>query len=151
MYRASVLPLSHVEANLKAQLSLLSKKPNFILLSHLHQLGLLKCAKLPVYDDRKSSSSQENFCSFFLPFGLDLLAQTETVISVIEACLGDLDLSVNEVGLLLLIRLMWPSALVPDECFLRLASALLIWICNEVRLSFVRHVVSHSFKTRTAV
>jgi hypothetical protein len=72
-------------------------------------------------------------CIFPLPLGIDLSLNVETLVSTIESCLGDLDLTTNEFGFLLLTRRFWPSALAPEQGLTRLATRVLTWILGEVR------------------
>ena len=69
---------------------------------------------------------------FPLPFGFDITLEVETLVATVEACLSDIHLSVNEVGLLLLVRRFWPNGMLSDYSFRRLAKAILSWILSEV-------------------
>ena len=69
---------------------------------------------------------------FRSPVGLDLSNEVETLAAAIEACLSDLDLSVNEVGLLLLTRRFWYDGMITDDALRRLTKCLISWILAEV-------------------
>ncbi|KAG1715706.1 hypothetical protein ID866_1469 [Astraeus odoratus] len=55
----------------------------------------------------------------------------KTLVSAIESCLSDIDLSVNEVGFLLLMRRFLPNGLMSEYALRRLTRALLGWILSE--------------------
>ena len=71
-------------------------------------------------------------CSFPIPMGLEVSTEVETLVAAIEGCLSDIDLSVNEAGLLLLVRRFWPDGMLTEYALRRLSKALLAWILAEV-------------------
>ncbi|KAG1878063.1 hypothetical protein DFJ58DRAFT_648717 [Suillus subalutaceus] len=124
-----VVTLGHLRNSLGYEFNMLSEGPARHCLSHLHKLGFFTCADFPTCVPEPGKSSQH--CYFPLPLGFDLSADVETLVSAIEACLSDLDLSVNECGFLLLVRRFWPSGLASDYALRRLSHAVLSWIFAE--------------------
>lgn len=105
------------------------------LLGHLHHLGFFHRQDLQpiLYEGR--FSNEEIPCVFAIPLGLDLSTEVETLFAAIEGCLSDLDLSVNEQGLLLLTRKLWPNGMASEYGLHRLARNLISWILAEVNYS----------------
>ncbi|KAG1891051.1 hypothetical protein F4604DRAFT_1566337 [Suillus subluteus] len=124
-----VVTLEHLRNSLGYEFNMLSEGPARHCLSHLHKLGFFTCADFPTCVPEPGKSSQH--CYFPLPLGFDLSADVEMLVSAIEACLSDLDLSVNECGFLLLVRRFWPSGLASDYALRRLSHAVLSWIFAE--------------------
>ncbi|KAG0707722.1 hypothetical protein DFH29DRAFT_594927 [Suillus ampliporus] len=124
-----VVTLGHLRNSLGYEFNMLSEGPARHYLSHLHKLGFFTCANFPTCVPEPAKSSQR--CSFPLPLGFDLSPDVETLVSAIEACLSDLDLSVNEYGFLLLVRRFWPSGLASEYALRRLSHAVLSWIFTE--------------------
>ncbi|OAX44683.1 hypothetical protein K503DRAFT_196614 [Rhizopogon vinicolor AM-OR11-026] len=125
-----VVTLGHLRDSLGYEFNMLSEGPARHCLSHLHKLGFFTCADFPTYVlPRPAQSSQ--LCYFPLPLGFDLSAGVETLVSAIESCLSDLDLSVNEYGFLMMVRRFWPSGLASEYALRRLSHAVLSWIFAE--------------------
>jgi len=110
-----------------------------LLLSHLHHLSFISCGHMPfpsvAMDTVVTEEIKSTLCSFGLPLGLDLSVDVETLFTSIESCLEDLDVNVNELGLLLLTRRLWPSGMASDYSLRRLMRSLISWILAEVRHS----------------
>ncbi|KAI6036559.1 hypothetical protein BKA83DRAFT_85522 [Pisolithus microcarpus] len=125
-----MVPLSHVYDALGYEFNVVSEGPACHLLSHLHKLGFLCCVNpepfLPA-----AFPSTDTECYFPFPLGFDLSVDVETLVSAIESCLSDLDLSVNESGLLLLVRRFWPNGLMSEYALRRLTRTLVGWILSE--------------------
>ncbi|KAI6099878.1 hypothetical protein EDD16DRAFT_1889071 [Pisolithus croceorrhizus] len=125
-----VVPLSHIYDALGYEFNVVSEGPARHFLSHLHKLGLFCCVNLePFLPTTPPSTNTE--CYFPLPLGFDLSVDVETLVSAIESCLSDLDLSVNESGLLLLVRRFWPNGLMSEYALRRLTRTLVGWILSE--------------------
>ncbi|KAG2078289.1 hypothetical protein BDR04DRAFT_1131999 [Suillus decipiens] len=124
-----VVTLGHLRNSLGYEFNMLSEGPARHCLSHLHKLGFFTCADFLTCVPEPEKSSQH--CYFPLPLGFDLSVDVETLVSAIEACLSDLDLSVNECGFLLLVRRFWPNGLASDYALRRLSHAILSWIFAE--------------------
>lgn len=126
-YTAVSVPF--VRGVLGQQFNVHSDRATRLVLAHLNHLGFL---------ERHDSSDRGDLidhCAVYvfpLPLGLDLSSDVESLVGTVEACLTDLDLSVNEYGLLLLIRKLWPNGLASDYGLRRLSRALLGWILVEV-------------------
>ncbi|KAF7793229.1 hypothetical protein EIP86_004339 [Pleurotus ostreatoroseus] len=100
-------------------------------LSFLHHLGLLQRLDngAVLFD---GTSNQESLqCCLPLPFGFDISADVETLVACIEACLSDINLTVNELGFLALTRRFWPNGMLSDYTYRRLTKAILGWILSE--------------------
>lgn len=107
-----------------------------LILSHLHDLGFFdRVDREPtLIIDRNTKNVP---CVFPLPLGLDLSTIVEILVSAVEACLSDLDLSVNEVGFLILVRRFWPNGIASEYASRRLTRLILCWILEEVGLKFL--------------
>jgi hypothetical protein len=127
-----MVPLSHMRDALGYEMHVHSDTTARLILLNLHQLGFLNRYDLgQVLFDGKEDYEQ-TFCVFPLPLGYDLSTDVETLVSAVEACLQDLDLSVNEAGLLLLLRRLWPNGATSDYALRRLTRTVLCWIFAEV-------------------
>ena len=129
-----IASLAHIRDALGMAFDITSDDGARYLVSHLHSLGFLErtdLAHLWVGDDA-TTKYEEEYCSFPLPVGLDLSNEVETLAAAIEACLSDLDLSVNEIGLLLLTRRFWYDGMITDNALRRLTKGLISWILAEV-------------------
>lgn len=134
LHTYEVASLAHIRDALGTAFDITSDDGARFLISHLHSLGFLErtdLASLWVGDDA-ATNYEEEYCSFPLPVGLDLSNEVETLAIAIEACLSDLDLSVNEVGLLLLTRRFWYDGMITDGALRRLTKCLISWILTEV-------------------
>ncbi|RCI06289.1 hypothetical protein CU098_009425 [Rhizopus stolonifer] len=128
-----------------------SRKATEILLQHMRNLGLFERADgSPVVfgaDEISQEDSQPIICVFPVPFGIQTSYTVESTLNAIEACLRDVDLSVNECGLLLLIRRCWPDALMPVYARERLIGALLRWTFDEDERLLALHAELTSSKS----
>ena len=141
--------LAHIRDALGTAFDITSDDGARYLISHLHSLGFLErtdLANLWVADDA-ATVYEEVYCSFPLPVGLDLSNEVETLAAAIEACLSDFDLSINEIGLLLLTRRFWYDGMITDNALRRLNKCLISWILAEVecRAQFLRSRTDASF------
>lgn len=112
-----------------------------ILLDHLYSLSFFERIE-PRQDITSDPLSDDSLCVFPLPLGLDMSTDVETLVSSIETCLLDLDLSVNEFGFLLVVRKFWPNGLMSEYGLRRLARSILSWIIVEVRKIYFSHMAS---------
>lgn len=129
-----IASLAHIRDALGTAFNITSDDGARYLISHLHSLGFLErtdLANLWVGDDATMKYGEVH-CSFPLPVGLDLSNEVETLAAAIEACLSDFDLSVNEIGLLLLTRRFWYDGMITDNALRRLNKCLISWILAEV-------------------
>lgn len=127
-----VASIAYIRNVLGEEFGLIHDQAACIMLSHLHQLGFMDCPQLPQGFFRACSKPDEMVCSFRLPLGLDLSSNVESLIIATEACLEDLDVSINEAGFLLLTQRLWPNGMMSDYALTRLMRALLNWILSEV-------------------
>ncbi|EGO21469.1 hypothetical protein SERLADRAFT_372111 [Serpula lacrymans var. lacrymans S7.9] len=125
-----VVALGHMRDCLGYEFNLFSDTAARLCLSHLHSLGFFTRSDSkpilfhgPVKEDIQ--------CESPLPLGFDLSTDVETLVSAIEACLSDIDLSVNEMGLLLLVRKFWPNGMASEYAWRRLSQTVLLWILQE--------------------
>lgn len=102
-------------------------------LTFLHHVGLLERLDKEAVLFDGISHPETLQCCLPLPFGFDISADVETLVACIEACLSDINLTVNELGFLALTRRFWPNGMLSDYTFRRLAKAILGWILSEVR------------------
>ena len=134
MHTYELASLAHVRDALGTAFDITSDGGARYLISHLHSLGFLEKTDLSNLwaSDDATTNYEEEYCSFPLPVGLDLSNEVETLASAIEACLSDLDLSVNEVGLLMLTRRFWYDGMITDGALRRLTKCLISWVLAEV-------------------
>ncbi|KZO98231.1 hypothetical protein CALVIDRAFT_36906 [Calocera viscosa TUFC12733] len=112
------------------------------MLQYLHRLGLLERIDLAgsLFDGPVPA---RQMCMFPLPLAIDLSNNVETLFTAVEACLGEVDLMVNEAGFLLLKRCS-PNGMASAYAIERLVRAVLQWIMREDRnlLTVARDYVS---------
>jgi hypothetical protein len=125
------VPLSHMRDILNVEFNLRHPVITQILLNHLFHLSFFERLD-PRQNITFDPVSDDALCVFPLPLGLDMSTDVETLVASIEACLLDLDLSVNEFGFLLVVRKFWPNGLMSEYGLRRLARGILSWIIAEV-------------------
>ncbi|KAI8967150.1 hypothetical protein BDF20DRAFT_908514 [Mycotypha africana] len=117
-----------------------SEKATEILLQHMRNLGTLErfdgspMLFQPARLENTAALSEDMEtvqCIFPVPYAVDDSPQFEAVLSSISACLQDFDLSMNECGLLLLVRRCWPSASMSPVLQERLMHTIVSWIFIE--------------------
>ncbi|CDO71214.1 hypothetical protein BN946_scf184863.g9 [Trametes cinnabarina] len=130
-YPYEVVTLAHLRDQLGDQFNLHSEAAARYLLLHLFHLGFFQRidAQSRLFDG--GPHPERTQCSFPIPLGLEVSVEVETLVSAIEACMSDIDLSVNEAGLLLLVRKFWPDGMLTDYALRRLSKCLLGWILSE--------------------
>ena len=128
------ISLLHMRDILRTDFAIQSDDAVRFILDHLYFLSFFDRVdrELRPFSDL---SRKEVRCIFPLPFGLDISTNVEFLVSSVEACLTDLDLSSNEFGFLLLTRRLWPNHLASEYGLKRLAGRVLSWILKEVGLS----------------
>jgi hypothetical protein len=128
-----IASLAHIRDALGNEMSIWSNTVARLLIRHLHRLGIFTRldggadAFLP-----NDPPPLEVICSFPETFAIDASTSVEALFAGIEACLQDMDVSINEFGFLLLTRQCWPTGLMTDYALSRLASLVLSWILTEV-------------------
>ncbi|THH16358.1 hypothetical protein EW146_g4274 [Bondarzewia mesenterica] len=126
-----VLSLGHLRDALGIAFQLHSDSTARLLLSHLHHVGLFDRLDFRSELFVEGSDPVVELCLFPLPLGLDFSADVETLVAAIEASLSDTDLTVNEIGFLLLARRFWPNEMATGYALRRLTGSLLSWIFAE--------------------
>ena len=103
-YSYECISLWHMRDILRTDFAIQSDHAARFILDHLHHLSFFDRVdrEVRLFDDL--SREKEVRCNFPLPFGLDISTNVESLVSSVEACLTDLDLSSNEFGFLLLTR-----------------------------------------------
>ena len=135
------ISLLHMRDILRTDFAIQSDAAARFILDHLYHLSFFDRVdrELRPFSDL---SRKEVRCIFPLPFGLDISTNVEFLVSSVEACLTDLDLSSNEFGFLLLTRRLWPNHLASEYGLKRLAGQVLGWILKEVGLSSTLDCIS---------
>lgn len=121
---------------LMTNLNFKSRKAAEIMLQHMRNLGFFErfdASPMLFPNDGSSSKDQERAVQviFPVPYAIDCSANVESLINSIEACLQDVDLSINECGLLLLVRRCWPDPFMSNYTRERLVNAIVGWIFDE--------------------
>ena len=118
----SMVPIGQVRWVLGHELNVVSEPVVHHLLETFSKLGFFQILE----------SENRCLCAFALPFGFDSSVEVEILISAIEACLSDENLSVNEVGFLLLNRRLLPNGMSSAYALKRLARCVIAWLLSEV-------------------
>ncbi|KAF7363482.1 hypothetical protein MSAN_01004100 [Mycena sanguinolenta] len=126
-----IVPMAHLRDILGFELLIHSDAAARLLLSHIHHLGFFnrQDGRESLFDD--GVFNKDTICVFPIPLSMDLSINVETLASAVEACLADLDLSVNEAGFLLLMRKMWPNGMATEYSLKRLMRTIVNWILAE--------------------
>ena len=142
-YPYEMVTLAHLRDQLGDELNLHSEAAARYLLSHLFHLGFFQRMdyQSSLFDGGPHPERLQ--CSFPIPIGLEVSTEVETLVASIEACLSDIDLSVNEAGLLLLVRKFWPDGMLTDYALRRLSKAVLTWLASEVRSMYISVAQAH--------
>ncbi|KAJ7582678.1 hypothetical protein C8J56DRAFT_1167735 [Mycena floridula] len=128
-YPFEVVSLAHIRDILGHEYNVHSDAVVRYFLMHLYHLGFFERADMqPFTLDHLDRNSR---CLFPVPLGLDLSADVEVLFSSVETCLAELDLSINEVGFLLLTRRLWPSGMATKYALERLTRTVISWVLAE--------------------
>ena len=141
-YSYECISLPHMRDILRTHFAIQSDHAAKFILDHLHHLSFFDRVDRELGPFNDLSHENEVRCIFPLPFGLDISTNVESLVSSVEACLTDLDLSSNEFGFLLLTRRLWPNRLASEYGLKRLAGRVLGWILKEVGLSPTLNCIS---------
>ena len=126
------IPLGLIRDNLATNFQIYLDIAAETLLSQLYHVGLIELPEIHRIETNDLLQHKESLCLFALPLSLDLSANVETLMTAIEACLSDIDLSVNEAGFLFLVRRAWPTEMSTNYALRRLMKSVLGWILAEV-------------------
>jgi hypothetical protein len=138
-YYCDAIPLGLIRDNLATNFQIYLDIAAETLLSQLYHIGLIEFPEIRLVETKDLLQYKESLCLFALPLNLDLSTNVETLMTAIEACLSDIDLSVNEAGFLLLVRRVWPTEMSTNYAHRRLMKSILGWILAEVR-SFTNRI-----------
>ncbi|KAI8366708.1 uncharacterized protein BYT42DRAFT_540161 [Radiomyces spectabilis] len=134
------IPVTHMESWISDNLHIKSRLTTQMLLQHMHNLGFLErvngLATLYTFDTEGTSTTtpsdaNPHLCIFPVPYAIDISANVNLLVDTIESCLDDLDLTINECGLLLLTRRCWPDPFMSSYTIERLLYAVLSWLFQE--------------------
>ncbi|TFK29961.1 hypothetical protein FA15DRAFT_684259 [Coprinopsis marcescibilis] len=125
------VPLAHMQEILNVEFSIHTPIVIKTLFTHLHHLSFFERLEARPTSFVESMADKSDICVFPLPLGLDLSMDVETLVTAVEVCLLDLDLSVNEFAFLLLVRRFWPNGLMSDYGLKRLTRSIVSWIIAE--------------------
>lgn len=128
-----IVTLARLRDALGSELNIGSDPAARHLLAHLHAVGLLRRVDRKVVLLNADEEPARIFCAFPIPLLIDTSVDVEALVTTIEAGLEEIDLSLNEQVLLLLVLRCWPTIWASEYGLERLAQALLAWICTEVR------------------
>lgn len=126
-----LLPLSHLREVLDTEFNVRSIGAAKLILRHLDHLAFFDRVDQSPYPFDNFRTDQNVGCIFPLPLGLDLSTDVETLVSAVESCLADLDLSVNEFALLLVVRKLWPNGLMSEYGLKRVGRSVIYWVLAE--------------------
>ncbi|KAI8368648.1 hypothetical protein EDC96DRAFT_133631 [Choanephora cucurbitarum] len=108
-----------------------------ILLQHMRNIGIFeRFDASPLLFVRHATAEKVESepavqCIFPVPCAIDFSASVESLVNSIEACVQDIDLSINECGLLLLTRRCWPDRFMSYYTQERLIRAIIGWTFDE--------------------
>ncbi|KAI8094315.1 hypothetical protein BDF21DRAFT_91819 [Thamnidium elegans] len=111
-----------------------SRKAAEILLQHMCNLGLFErfdASAILFNYDLTQQEEKTIQCVFPVPYAIDCSSTVESLINSIDACLQDVDLSINECGFLLLVRRCWPDPFMSSYTIERLIYAIVSWTFDE--------------------
>ncbi|VDB82999.1 unnamed protein product [Peniophora sp. CBMAI 1063] len=128
---SEVLTIAHLRDALGICFNVLSEPAARVLLSHLRHVGFYDRLGTSTVHKETFVRPEKILCVFPLPLGLDISVDVEILVTAIESSLEDIDLSVNEAGLLLLTRRFWPNQMATGYALQRLARAVIAWVINE--------------------
>lgn len=141
-----IADLSHCINWLKKTMSFSSSAVLKMSLEHLHYKGFLDRTdgQVSLFGPRSALGQTNGLITDFtpfdseftqvhfpVPFGMDDSPNVDILIMAIETCLEDIDITMNECGLLLLTRRCWPDGSSSLEVLARLVRCVLAWVFNE--------------------
>lgn len=130
-----IVSLAHIRDALGHEAGLHSDTTARFVMSQLYRLGIFaRVDSSPEIFQSSDLAPADVMCTFPSTLAIDASTSVEALFASIQACLEDLDISINEFGFLLLVRRCWPSSLMTDYALSRLASLVLAWVLTEVWL-----------------
>jgi hypothetical protein len=124
-----MLPLSTLRRSLASDLNIHDNRAAAALFERLRAIGLCASAVPITPTDIVDGDA---WVGFTLPLLMDSSPTVELLIVAIESLLDDLDLTMNEHGMLLLTTRAFPSLLCSPYALERLGNALVSWVMAEV-------------------
>ncbi|CAB4412992.1 unnamed protein product [Rhizophagus irregularis] len=103
---------------------LLQQMANYGFLERIDGHPILFC-------DESVGEILDHDCTFPLPFAIECSPTVESLITAITACLSDINISINECGLLLMTKRCWPDSFLSRYILERLIYAVIEWVCSE--------------------
>ncbi|EMD38403.1 hypothetical protein CERSUDRAFT_113558 [Gelatoporia subvermispora B] len=131
MSPCEIVSIAHLRDQLAEQLRVFSDAAARYLLDHLGHIGFIQRLDLQANMCHSPVHAGTILSCFPLPLGLDVSTEVESLVTAIEACLTELDLSVNEFGFLLLVRRFWPDGMLTEYALHRLSRIVISWILLE--------------------
>lgn len=144
------LHLSLVRELLARDFALRSRQATQHVLDHLLHLGLFERQDGRLLFPPSTTSTTVSSIIFPLPFLIDPSPSVESLVVAIESSLRDTDLSVQEAGLLMLVRRCWPSPFASEYTLERLTRAVIRWILDDSTLFEVTREKAASMAARYA-
>ncbi|ORY98687.1 hypothetical protein BCR43DRAFT_436798 [Syncephalastrum racemosum] len=113
---------------LNSHLRLRSHTVAEIILQQMRNIGLLERQNASPILTRADPSTP---CLFVVPYAIDATPSVESLINAIESCLNDINITLNECGMLLLVRRCWPDPFISRYTTERLFYCVFNWIFQE--------------------
>lgn len=129
------VPMAVVRESLSQDLHLRDDLAAATLIQQLRQFGLVSVANRREVDTNAMDDNDIRVGSS-LPMLMDSSPAVELLVLAIEQLLDDIDLTANEQGFSLLVKLAWPSSMCSPYAMARLGGAVMSWIMDEVREEF---------------
>ena len=127
------LELATIKRGMASDLSIQDNRAAALFLDHLRSIGMFTVTQSNVsFGDL---ADERIWVSFVLPLLMDSSPTVELLILSIEAMLADMDLTMNEQALNLLVSRAWPSLLSSPYALERLGNAVVSWVMMQVSLS----------------
>lgn len=124
--------LAHIRDALGYDINIHSDTTARFLLSHMTRLGLIyRLDSTPLDIFTRDDLHPSEIYSFPSTLAIDASTSVEALFASIQACLEDLDVSINEFGLSLLTRRCWPTGMMTDYALARLTNMVLSWVLSE--------------------
>lgn len=113
---------------LKSHLRLRSHTVAEIILQQMRNIGLLERENASPILTRADPDTP---CVFVVPYAIDATPAVESLINAIDSCLNDINITLNECGMLLLVRRCWPDPFMSRYTTERLFYCIFNWIFLE--------------------
>ncbi|POG81839.1 hypothetical protein GLOIN_2v1502982 [Rhizophagus irregularis DAOM 181602=DAOM 197198] len=130
---AGILTIKEMMKWLQKNLGFHNSYTSKILLQQMANYGFLeRIDGHPIlFCDESVGEILDHDCTFPLPFAIECSPTVESLITAITACLSDINISINECGLLLMTKRCWPDSFLSRYILERLIYAVIEWVCSE--------------------